>query len=203
MKILNLSLLYILFESAMFAQSGLVTGNVIDIVNNSPLPYGTVTLNKQSDSTLLTGAITDSIGQFNLSPIPNGDYYLSLKFIGYNEQKVSGITIVNDNTVKFDNLKLTLDNELDAITVQGAKALFENKIDKKIFNAAESLEGQGGTGIDMLKAVPLITVDQNDNIFLRGDGNVTIFINGRPLAMPASEYLKQIPGSSTNSRTPQ
>ena len=66
----------------MFAQSGLVTGNVIDIVNNSPFPYGTVTHNKQSDSTLLTGAITDSLGQFNLSPIPNGDYYLSLKFIG-------------------------------------------------------------------------------------------------------------------------
>jgi len=196
MNFFKLLLLSLFINATVFAQNGFVTGSVVDEATLEPLGYGTITINNEKDSTLLTGVITDSTGQFNLTKIPDGNYYLALKFIGYTEQKLSGVTILKSNTVVYKNIAMSVDSELDAVTVNGEKVLFENKIDKKIFNAAESMEGQGGTGLDMLKAVPLVTVDQNDNILLRGDANVTIFINGRPTAIPANEYLKQIPGSS-------
>lgn len=178
------------------AQMGAIHG-IVSERENMPLEYATVALKSSEDSSLVTGTITNSEGVFFLEKIPYGTYFLEVDFIGFESMAFYDITLSKEQpSYDAGTVILTTGEELTELQVKGEKSLMENHIDKKVFNASESEVSKGGTGLDLMRTVPLITVDENDNILLRGDANVTIFIDGRPSAIPVSDLLKQIPGSS-------
>lgn len=179
------------------AQVGSVVGKVIDEPTGHPLEYTTATLKSKVDSSLVTGCVADSNGSISLNSVPYGEYFLSLNFMGYKPMVIDSVELSNESPmVNLSAIYLKSDNSLEQVEIVTDKAVFENRIDKKVFNASESDVGKGGNGLDLMRNVPLVTVDQNDNILLRGDANVTIFIDGRPSAIPVSDLLKQIPGTS-------
>jgi outer membrane receptor protein involved in Fe transport len=184
------------FGTSVIAQTGTVSGKVTDGKDQTVLEYATVALKKATDSSLVTGSITNSEGAFILNGVPFGEYLLEVDFIGYQSQFFPVSLSAEQPIHEEASIQLNAGDELTTLEVKGEKSLMENHIDKKVFNASESEVSKGGTGIDLMRTVPLITVDENDNISLRGDANVTIFIDGRPSAIPASDLLRQIPASS-------
>lgn len=185
-----------LFSHLVLAQNGAIYGVVKDM-EDTPLEYATVALRLSNDSSLVTGTITNTSGEFLLEKIPFNDYYLVVDFIGFKSTIITGVSLSKENnSFNTSTVKLSTSEELSTLEVKSEKALMENHIDKKVFNAAQSEVSKGGTGIDLMRTVPLITVDENDNILLRGDANVTIFVDGRPSAISPSDLLKQIPASS-------
>ena len=80
---------------------------------------------------------------------------------------------------------------ISEITVETQKPFMEIKDDKKIFNVENNIITQGKTAIDVLKTLPLVNVDAQDNIMLRGDSKVKILINGKENRVYAN--LRQIP----------
>ncbi|MCB9195256.1 MAG: TonB-dependent receptor [Flavobacteriales bacterium] len=178
------------------AQNGAIYGLVKD-QDQTPLEYATVAVKLSSDSSLVTGTITNASGEFLIEKIPFNNYFLVIDFIGFKSTIISPVSLTKENnSFNTSDVILRASEELSTLEVKGEKALIENHIDKKVFNASESEVSKGGTGIDLMRTVPLITVDENDNILLRGDANVTIFIDGRPSAISVSDLLKQIPASS-------
>ena len=81
----------------------------------------------------------------------------------------------------------------EEIDVEGNKSLMTLEGDKKVFNASQMISTKGGTALDVLKKVPLVDVDINDNVSLRGSQNVKILIDDKP-----SHYasLKQVPSDA-------
>ena len=71
-----------------------IKGKIIDMETDGPLEYATVSLFNSQDSTLVTGVITDSKGNFSLKAKP-GKYYVVLQFIGY-ESKTININLKNN-----------------------------------------------------------------------------------------------------------
>ncbi|MCB9195681.1 MAG: TonB-dependent receptor [Flavobacteriales bacterium] len=197
MKTILLILGIIGLNMSFLAQNGAVYGKVIDPTENAPLEYSTIALKSTLDSTLVTGTITNSEGEFLMQKIPYGSYFLVIDFIGYESFTIEKIEINKDaNSFDAGTVGLKTAGSLNELEVKVDKSLMENRIDKKVFNASESEVSAGGTGLDLMRTVPLITVDENDNIQLRGDANVTIFVDGRPSAIPVSQLLKQLPASS-------
>jgi outer membrane receptor protein involved in Fe transport len=185
------------FSSLAFSQGGIVTGAVIDANDKEGIEFTTLTLFNAADSSLAGGTVTDTAGHFYIDGLAGGTYYMRMSFIGYQTQFVQNIVLSAQTPyIDLGQLELSVSGELGAVDVVVNQAVFETKIDKKIFNADENLTSKGGTGLDLLRQVPTITVDENDNILLRGDGNVTILIDGRPSAMPANQLLKQLPASA-------
>lgn len=192
-------ILIIFVLSSIFsnAQGGTIFGAVIDSRDQSPIEFATVTLFNESDSTLVSGTVTDSTGAFVIKGIPGGNYYIKFNFIGFNplflnDQQIS----IETPVINLETISLVVSDELATVQVTGEKSLMETKIDKRVFNADQSITSKGGTALDLMRQIPSITVDQNDNILLRGDANVTILMDGRPLSMPANQLLKQIPASA-------
>ena len=88
---------------------------------------------------------------------------------------------------------------LEAAEVVEQRSSLEMMIDRKVFRVGDDLNSAGSTATELLRNVPSIDVDIDGNLSLRGSGNVTILIDGRPSGMTGSatqSLLEQIPASS-------
>ena len=177
---------------------GVVKGTVSDVNTNAIIEFATVSLFKTTDSSLVTGAITNSLGEFEVTKIPHGHYYVKVDFIGYAPKIYSNVEIseaqkeVNIGTIKLSSFS----ENMEQFEFVDEKELVEIKIDKKVYNVSKDIGNQVGTGLDALKNMPSVEVDDQDNISLRGDQSVQVLIDGRPTSISASQLLKQIPASS-------
>lgn len=174
-----------------------IKGKVIDEKTNSVVEFATVSLYRL-DSTLVTGAITSVDGTFQINNVEKGIYYLKTDFIGFASNYSDKINISqNKQEIDLGTIKLSsFSNDMEQFEFVDEKELFETKIDKKVYNVSKDIGSQGGTGLDALRNMPSVEVDDEDNISLRGDESVQVLIDGRPTSIPASQLLKQIPAST-------
>lgn len=185
-------MLFFAVFTAFGQNQGKISGRIVDDKGNSPIQDAAVQLTKNSDSTIISGAATDADGRFTLAGISYGTYHISVKYIGYSPINIYEISLSEQHKDQsFDSLKLRIgDAKTEEINVEGEKSLMTIEGDKKVFNTGKMLLTKGGTALDVLKKVPLVDVDINDNVSLRGSQNVKILVNDQP-----SHYasLKQVP----------
>lgn len=177
---------------------GVVSGIVTECDVNIPMEFVNIVLYRSKDSTMVTGTITDEAGKFSLSQLPYGRYYLTANFIGYERQFIDSI-FINPNRKYNDlgNIKLrSAATYLEGVEVVADRDRVVYQIDKKVVNVSQDLQSAGGTAIDVLENVPSVLVDIEGNVSLRGSGNFTVLVDGRPSVLEASDLLQQLPASS-------
>jgi outer membrane receptor protein involved in Fe transport len=177
---------------------GTVSGTVIDSLTMKPVDYATVSIFKFGASTPLTGGLTDAKGVFQISNVPAGEYRVQVDFIGYKRTEIPKVVLSTERVDK--NIGRIIisptANMLKAVEITGQQALIENKIDKLVFNAEKDVTSSGGNVSDILRKVPMVSVDMDGNVALRGSQNVRILINGKPsgaLTTNAADVLKSMP----------
>jgi len=177
---------------------GVITGKILDQKTKVPLEYSSIAIYSLSDSSLITGTVTDESGKFVLSNIPYGSYYLEARFVGYDNSTSQPVYIeAGARKVDLGSIYLALNtNELAEVEVVADQRRVEYKIDKKVVNVSEDLNAAGGTAVDVLENTPSVSVDIEGNVSLRGSGSFTVLINGKPTVLDASDALRQIPASS-------
>ncbi|MFH1051862.1 MAG: carboxypeptidase-like regulatory domain-containing protein, partial [bacterium] len=177
---------------------GIIKGQVLEIESHKPLSFAQVSVFNVKNDKLVDGAISDKEGNFIINNLPEGKYYLMIKFIGYEKKKVNSIEITNDNPVfDLEKIELAFSNyETDGVEVTAEKPLVEFKMDKKVVNVNRDLISQGGSAVDALQSVPSVNVDVEGNVTLRGSSNFTVFINGKPSVLTGSDALEQIPAAT-------
>lgn len=180
----------------------IVKGTILDLQNNTPLEFATISIFSKSDSSLITGAMTDVDGRFELSVRPGGMYAVA-EFIAFSPKTIDILidreSIRSGNrTVDLGNIGLTVSGiELAGIEVRAEKSETQFTLDKRVFNVGQDLANQGGTAQDILDNVPSVTVDLEGQVSLRGSAGVRILIDGRPsgLAGDNANGLRSIPAN--------
>jgi outer membrane receptor protein involved in Fe transport len=178
--------------------TGKITGAVIDSITKAPVNYASVSIFKSDSTAPLTGMVTDEAGTFKLADIPPGTYKITISFIGYRTKTISPV-LTTAAKLDLEIGKVTLSEEtntLNEVVVQGNTALVSNKIDKIVYNVEKDVTAAGGSATDVLQKVPLVNVDIDGKVSIRGDGNVRILINGKPTGATSanvSDVLKTIP----------
>ncbi len=180
--------------------NGKLSGIVIDKDTRTPLEGVVLTLKSLKDSTAKTGATTDSKGLF-LIESPYGEFKLTLEYIGYNPAFINHILLSsNKPEIKLDTLKLSSGlTTTEEIKVEDERSTIQFLPGKKIFDVGKDETNKNGSAIDVLKNVPSVTVDIDENISLRGSSGVKILIDGRPSGLNTSSrttILEQIPANS-------
>lgn len=176
-----------------------ITGIVIDQAGSDrvAVEFATVVLLDARDSIMVKGTTTENDGTFILNNVEAGDYLVKVSFIGYRDLYTPKITLSADaDELDLGKLLLKSGQTLEEVVVKGQKSLIETRIDKRVYNADADLSSKGGTGLNLLSNVPGVEVDIDDNISLRGSGNVQILINGRPSTFSPATFLEQIPATS-------
>ena len=198
LSILITSLVYGQNESVKRPAIGEISGRVIDSVSNQSMEYVTVALFSEKDSSLLTGAITNGVGEFLIKEIPFGNYYVRFSFIGYRNTIKKGVVISpTKKSVDFNKVILAPEQTmLEDVSVVAEKPLVVYEIDKKVINVADMNTVASATAIEVLENIPSITVDMDGNVSLRGSSGFTLLIDNKPTTMDASEALQLIPASN-------
>ncbi|HKG08890.1 MAG TPA: TonB-dependent receptor [Pedobacter sp.] len=209
MKYTFFALLIIAFTNVVYAQNaavpagvkkgpGRVTGKIIDSLSRAALEYATIAITEAAEGGATTSVITDASGNFRLDNLALGNYHIAISYIGYPVKKLSAI-LLSANKPAAELGVITLaggSKSLQEVQVVGETPLIENKIDKIVYNVEKDITASGGTATDVLGKVPLVSVDMNGNVSVRGNQNVRIMINGKSTGSAAasiSDVLRSIP----------
>lgn len=202
MKNVFLIIVTFLFSYSSFAidspvGDGKIKGKIVDNQSGQAVEYANVVLYRASDSTMVTGTISDVNGFFEIEKIPSGEYYIVTNFIGYSKKLISNISI-NKKANVIDLSVLSLNqaiNQLSDVEIIADKNYVDFKIDKKVVNVSQHINAEGGTAAEVLENVPSVSVNIDGDVALRGNTNFTVLIDGKPSALQGSDALKQIPAN--------
>jgi len=159
-----------------------IYGTVIDSITNKAIEYTSISV-IDADGTVITGGISDYEGKFKVQAIQPGKYNVKIEYMGFTSIVIKDIRLsFRENPVKsLGEIKLQPTSlELEAVKVIDDKPIFEFEADKMIYNSSDDIVAGSGTAEDVLNKVPMVTVDQDGEVSLRGNPNVKILVNGRP-----------------------
>ncbi|WP_246050267.1 TonB-dependent receptor domain-containing protein [Neolewinella litorea] len=210
-----LLLLLSLFTTALYAQppgagggapsiKGTIRGQVLDAQSGDPVEFATIVLLSADGEQQINGTLSETDGSFKLVNVAPGDYRLKASFLGYLEQTLDEVkTTKRSPDLTLEPIVLAADAvTLEGVEVTAQASLVENRIDKMVYNADQDATNSGGDASDVLRKVPLLSVDLEGNVSLRGSSNLRILVNGRPSTIFASsvaDALKSIPSDQIKS----
>lgn len=178
-----------------------ITGVVADSVTHEGEPYATLTI-ARADSTAkpVKQALTDIKGRFSISSSGTGSYLLMVRSMGRKPMQRAYTVDATTRTIDLGTLLLQDGgNQLETVEVVAYKPLVKADVDKIAYSVEDDPEANTNTVIEMLKKVPMVTVDGQDNIRVNGNSSFKIYVNGKPNNMMTKnpkEVLKSMPASS-------
>lgn len=182
---------------------GKVSATIIDSLTNKPVDYASTSLVRISDNKAVNGAVSDEKGKISIQNVSPGKYKLTIGFIGYTTKVLNVTTTPEKPDLNLGTIRLaSTANNLAEVTVTGQKALVETKIDKVVYNAEQDVTIAGGNASDVMRKVPMLSVDIDGNVSLRGSSQVRVLINGKPsgtMANSVADALKMIPAEQIKS----
>lgn len=181
-----------------------IIGKVLEFGTNKPLQSASVQLfavipqgEHGSTDTLINVALSRANGDFTISNIAFHDsLLLIISSVGYQpdmhyiEKSKSEKLLVG--RLDIGNVILTREeHQLAGVVITANRPQMQLGIDKKVFDATQSLSSKGGTAVDLMQNIPSLSVDVDGNVTFR-DGTPTIYVDGRPTTLT----LEQIPADN-------
>jgi outer membrane receptor protein involved in Fe transport len=184
------------------AATGSLTGTVLDSVSRQPVSYATVVLLPPApNEKAITGVGADDAGKFSLTKLPAGSFRLRISYVGYGTRTLP--VTVTDGATALGTIRLpAAATALTEAVVVGQKPVIEVKPDRLVYNADQDISNAGGTAQDVLRKSPLLAVDGEGNVTMRGSANFKVLVNNKPsptLARNLAEALKSIPAEQIQS----
>lgn len=178
-----------------------VSGIVVDSLSGQGVPFATVTVATSATSTdyLMTG-MTEVDGAFKGTINKAGTYYAVIRSVGKNQVNHKFTVSSSQNSINLGKILMADKvDKLAEVTVTAQKALVSAEAGKIKYNAEGDPDNKTATVLDMLRKVPGVTVDGDDQISINGNSSFDVYMNGRRNTMLSenpSDLLKAMPASS-------
>ena len=190
------------FAQAPAQGNSKISGIVLDSAAAKGVEFASIALFNVADNKAIDGTTADEKGKFVISKVAPGSYKLMISFIGYKDKSVN-VKVEKGKDVELGSVQLASSvQNLQEVTITGEKSLIEEKVDRMVFNAEKDITSKGGDASDLLRKVPMLSVDLDGNVSLRGSSNIKVLINNKPstiIAANVADALKQIPADMIKS----
>lgn len=177
-------------------ETGTLSGKVLQASNKEAVPFATIALLNEDDSTIINGVAADEKGAFVLKPIPYGSYIVRIATMGFSPYYTKIKPAAERPLWDLGTIMLqTGARTLKEVTVTGQKQMFTMNKDSIVFSPDENFL-PGGTGMELLEYVPGITIDAENNVTMEGKDQVKFYVDDRPVAltgMDYNSYLQNLP----------
>ena len=202
MKKIMLMMMFGLLATTVTAQTT-VKGVLMDKTLNEGEPYATVRVMKQGSSEKpVVSFLTDAEGRFSHEVAGQGKFDIVFSSIGKADLR-KAMELTGKGTLDLDTLYIIEDaTALQGVEVVAQKPLVKMEVDKMSYNVAEDEDAKASTVLDMLRKVPMVTVDGQDNISVNGSSSFKVYVDGKPNVMFSSNpsmIFKSMPATMVKS----
>ncbi len=175
-------------------------GTISDSLTNNPIDFITVNLMK-SQTEVHKVDYTKNDGSFSFTGVEKGKYHLAIIGVGYKTLMVEvDLTDSTQKTLELGKLILRPDViGLKEVVVTTLKPIVTQEVDRIVYDMQADPESKVLTVLDMMRKVPMLSLDAENNILMKGNSDFKILINGRPSSMMERSYkdiLRSMPASS-------
>jgi len=179
------------------AQAQNIRGKVCLEKDKTPVQFATVGLVQLPDSAMITGVITLTDGGYFFEKVKPGNYFMKVTFVGY---KANGKKVTVDEgsgEIAVDTIFLAETiTSLNEVTVTAERIKGKEMVDRTVYAIPEVIAKSSSNGYDILKKIPQVNVDFQNNITLNGSSNFIIQVDGR---QRDREYLNKLVPSDIQS----
>ncbi|SIT93991.1 Outer membrane receptor proteins, mostly Fe transport [Pontibacter indicus] len=174
-----------------------ISGKVLEKAGKGA-PFATVTLLQAADSSLVKGALTDEVGQFQLRQLQPGSYLLAVSSIGFKKYYGEAFSYEGQAVALADVVLQPSTNSLGEVTITAQRQVMERKADRYVMHVAAS-SFQSDNLQDILQALPFVQI-KGEEIAVNGKGGVLILLDN--VQMPGAT-LSTVLGSMTGDEVEQ
>lgn len=195
------SLIYVTtYVNKSFSQEKMTYFNIkgkLSSEQNKSMDEVLIQLVNATDKKLVKMEYANQQGNFLFEKIPPGTYILvtqSMSFTRYQSPP-----IVHDKNTDAGTILLSpASTTLKEASVVATKPFIQQQYDKTVVNVAASISAVGSTALEVLEKAPGITIDQNDNIAMRGRQGVLVMIDGKLVPMSGQDLANMLRNMSAN-----
>lgn len=179
-----------------------IKGILLDSLTKEGEPYATIKIvKKEAPEHALKMLVTDMKGHFQEKvPGNKGNFIMTISSVGRNSIVKNFSVKLGEKSVDFGTMYITdASNELGQVEIVAQKPLVKADIDKIEYNVQDDPDSKSNSVLEMLRKVPLVTVDGEDNIKVNGSSSFKVYVNGKPNNMMSNnptEVLKSMPANS-------
>jgi outer membrane receptor protein involved in Fe transport len=189
-------------SSTVMAQTT-VKGVLMDETLGESEPFATVRVFKAGKTDKPVAMfLTDEDGKFSQEVKGKGKFDIVFSSIGKEELKQT-VTLGQENPLDLGTLYMKENaTMLKGVEIVAQKPLVKMEVDKMSYNVAEDEDSKSNTVLDMLRKVPMVTVDGQDNITVNGSSSFKVYVDGMPNVMFSSNpsmVFKSMPATAVKS----
>lgn len=165
------------------------------------MAFVTIVLQDDKTKAQVKSVLSKDNGSFEL-PTPVGKaYQIVFAFIGYKSKTINVPALTaTGQVVNLGKILLAETmGQLKEVSIVAAKPLIKQEVDRIAYDVQADPESKEQSALDMMRKVPLLSIDGNDNILLKGNSNYKILLNGKEsglLAKSPSDVLKSMPATN-------
>ena len=196
------AIVMMLTSQVMMAQTT-VKGVLMDETLGEAEPFATVRVFKAGKTQKPVAMfLTNENGEFKQEVKGKGRFDIVFSSIGKEDLKQT-VTLGQENPLDMGTLYIKENaTMLKGVEIVAQKPLVKMDVDKMSYNVAEDEDSKSNTVLDMLRKVPMVTVDGQDNISVNGSSSFKVYVDGMPNAMFSSNpsmVFKSMPATAVKS----
>lgn len=175
-----------------------IKGMVVDSTGESALGQVTIEVQEHGNSQAVKTTLSKENGAFTIRGLPAAPYQLVLTCVGY-KAKTLELPASSSSVLNFGKIALVaIPTQLNEVLVSADKPLLEQNADKIIYNVESDPESNTITALDLLRKIPLLSVDGDDNLYVNGSSSYRVLVNGRTTSLfvhNPTEVFRILPAS--------
>ena len=200
-RIFSITLFVFISSVLTFAQQATVTGVVLDSLSREGEPAAIIQFFKAPDMEKpVAFTTTGTDGKFAQTLTGKGDYRLMFSNMGRKTVTLDFTLDGNSSTVDLGTILVQDDVQtLKAGSVTAQRPLVRMEVDRMTYDVANDVDSKTNTVLDMLRKVPMVSVDGQDNITVNGSSSFVVYVDGKPNQMISSNpsvVFKMMPASA-------
>jgi len=178
---------------------GEIRGRIVS-ESGDPIPNGSIAVRRGADTTFVGGALLRSDGSFVVDGLRPGRYSVRVRALGFAPFVRNEVTVTPQQpSVNLGSLTLARAvTQLAEQTVTAERDAVQLSPERNTYDVKKMATASGGTAVDALRNVPSVEVDMNNQVSLRGNGNVVVQVNGRASPLRGEQlgtFLAQLPAN--------
>lgn len=174
-----------------------VSGMVADSATNKALDFVTISLKNDAGLVAKT-TLSKADGSFILEKLPSATYTLTTFSVGYKSKSI--LVEVKASNKNIGSLSISSQSyNLSEVAITADRSIVKQETDRISYDMKADPESKGSTVLEIMRKVPLLSVDSDDNLLMNGNGSYKILVNGKPSGMMernAKDILRSMPASS-------